>query len=314
MIIVVNVNSNGGKGIKKWQKVESYLDSNNIEYDLILSHSYEHATKELEAKLNQNPQQTVIAAGGDGTVNGLVNFLIKDDKLRWPITFGAIGLGSSNDFHKPFEEKRYINGIPVIIPEKGVGVSWDVGKAKYQGLDNKAHTHYFTINSSIGLTADGNEFFNRDNWFIKFLKRIHVEVANAWTIFNLLLKVNYQSVQINGYNELDSQQMNLDLSTCNVGILKKTNVSGGMSYDTKVVEGDGNLDIVYCGEMGRLELVKFIARLYDGKFLGTPKTDYWQSKDFTLKSPKKFNLEFDGEVVQATEVHYTVLKNLLSIC
>jgi diacylglycerol kinase family enzyme len=52
-----------------------------------------------------------VAAGGDGTVNAVVSALVENaspDALR-RIRLGAVGLGSSNDFHKPLSEDRSID-------------------------------------------------------------------------------------------------------------------------------------------------------------------------------------------------------------
>ena len=74
--------------------------------------------------------RTFIAAGGDGTVNALVDALVR---LRGTIalddlTLGAIGLGSSNDAHKPVE--REIGGIPVRIDAQRA-LPRDVGIARW---------------------------------------------------------------------------------------------------------------------------------------------------------------------------------------
>ena len=56
-----------------------------------------------------------IAAGGDGTVSALADELVWA-RGRIPLgefTLGAVGLGSSNDFHKPFG--RAVGGVPVRI-------------------------------------------------------------------------------------------------------------------------------------------------------------------------------------------------------
>ena len=54
-----------------------------------------------------------IAAGGDGTVNALLNALLgaRGDLPLAELELGAIGLGSSNDFHKP--KREVWRGVPV---------------------------------------------------------------------------------------------------------------------------------------------------------------------------------------------------------
>ena len=59
-------------------------------------------------------ERKFIAAGGDGTINYLLNEILSNPSktIIDEIQIGAIGLGSSNDFHKPMYSSRLINGIP----------------------------------------------------------------------------------------------------------------------------------------------------------------------------------------------------------
>ena len=52
--------------------------------------------------------RTFVAAGGDGTVGALADAVVESrGSIALPdITLGAIGLGSSNDFHKPVRHAR----------------------------------------------------------------------------------------------------------------------------------------------------------------------------------------------------------------
>lgn len=314
MLIVVNLNANGGKGIQKWRKVKKYLDDNKVSYHAILSASYEDSVQELEKEIHKGEGQTIVAAGGDGTMNGILNYLMKKNLFQKNIKFGAIGLGSSNDFHKPFKDTRYIDGIPVILPTHSVNQKWDVGRAYYTDENGQKQEHFFAINSSIGLTANGNDFFNHKSWFLDLLKRVHLEVANAWTILNILLKFKSHSIQFDGVDELTNAKLPLEIDACNIGVLKKTNVSGGMCYDTLVKHDDGKLDVVICEKLDRIGILKIVANLYKGKFRGSKKTQYFQTSNLKITFPELMNLEFDGEVVKAKDVEYNVLKEAIEIC
>ena len=55
-----------------------------------------------------------VIAGGDGSINYFLNSCIQ---LLGPnelaqIKLGAVGIGSSNDFHKPFEKQNILGSIP----------------------------------------------------------------------------------------------------------------------------------------------------------------------------------------------------------
>ena len=73
----------------------------------------------------------VIAGGGDGTVNAVLSALVTHAgaaRLR-RIKVGAVGLGSSNDFHKPFGTT--LAGIPCRLDRHRLR-DHDIGRLDYE--------------------------------------------------------------------------------------------------------------------------------------------------------------------------------------
>ena len=92
-IIIVNPASKTGRGIEIWQEVENVLKASGIEYDVFFTKRMGHGT-ELARQLTEAPgEHMIVALGGDGTVNEVVNGIvrIKDTIL------GYIPTGSGND-------------------------------------------------------------------------------------------------------------------------------------------------------------------------------------------------------------------------
>ena len=118
----------------------------------------------------------VVAAGGDGTVNGVLNAILANDV---DVALGAIGLGSSNDFHKPFAADRSVAGVPVRL-DPAQAVRADVGKATLTDPDGAMRTRYFVLNASLGVVAQGNAFFNAPDRTLRALKKTSVDLAIAY--------------------------------------------------------------------------------------------------------------------------------------
>ena len=90
---IVNPASKTGRGIEIWREVEKVLKGSEIEYDVFYTKRIGHAT-ELARKLTEGEgEHTIVALGGDGTVNEVVNGIVslKDTIL------GYIPTGSGND-------------------------------------------------------------------------------------------------------------------------------------------------------------------------------------------------------------------------
>ena len=99
MLIVVNGKSHGGQGIKRFQEIQSRLPVNGSGVRVRFPTSVEESDALVQNALSDG-EQCVVAAGGDGTVNGVLNALMnKDtDQPRGDVVLGGVGLGSSNDF------------------------------------------------------------------------------------------------------------------------------------------------------------------------------------------------------------------------
>src|SRR3990167_8035355 len=115
MLICLNANSNSGAAMRKWGIFNNFLAQKKIKYELVLTKSYEDLCEALDKK--KDSFENIISAGGDGTANGIINFLMAR-QLKNKV--GAIGLGSSNDFHKPYAINRRYNNIPYILPGNGL--------------------------------------------------------------------------------------------------------------------------------------------------------------------------------------------------
>ena len=124
----------------------------------------------LQPHLGQKERTLIVSAGGDGSVHYLVNHLLKDGKeYASNVTLGAIGLGSSNDFLKPFGEK--IKGIPVRINYSKGTLLHDTGMVTYMDDANLEQRKFFIVNASVGVTAKANWNFNNPDYFLRFLKK-----------------------------------------------------------------------------------------------------------------------------------------------
>src|SRR5215203_3885270 len=129
-VIIINPRCHQGGGWKRWLSirnevlqsfhcpVEQYVLEKGIEIDTLI--------KDL-SYLDRN---YIISAGGDGSMHLLANTLLNNPSVnRDNIILGAIGLGSSNDFLKPF--RRKIKNIPVRINYRGNYKEHDAGIATF---------------------------------------------------------------------------------------------------------------------------------------------------------------------------------------
>lgn len=90
---IVNIKARSGHGKQVWAIVEEELNKKNISYKQYITQYPSHAgnlAKELSDKLESG---VIIAVGGDGTVNEVINGF----QLKPNLSLGYIPAGSSND-------------------------------------------------------------------------------------------------------------------------------------------------------------------------------------------------------------------------
>lgn len=309
MLILVNPTANAGKAAGRWRSVESELRRRDVPFEARLTVSSEDAGSHVAHAVRRG-ERVFIAAGGDGTVHSLLNVLMSPpfEDVRDQLHLGAIGLGSSNDFHKPFSEERMLEGRPIRI-DVARSLRCDVGRAVLEDREGQRHVKHFLLNASMGLVAEGNAFFNTRERILTWLKRTNVELAILYAaVVNLFRFQPLQTMlRLDGGSELA-----LEVST--VGVLKRIHFAGGMRYDTEVAWDDGQFDVNVWERMDRATLVRTLANLYRGRFRGLPRTRCLRARNLEVSVQKPMALECDGEVTEVVRAEFEVVPKSLYVC
>lgn len=311
-LVIVNLAANQGKGTRRWEKIAPRLRAmlpKETKYIL-----YEPPFP-LEDTLNEyvvkNNFNGVISAGGDGTVNLVLNTLMTLHGVKTEgVYLGGIGLGSSNDFVKPLEAA--IDATPVRIrPENSLLA--DIGKVRFIGADGEKKTRYFIVNASVGITAEANANFNRGNQPVRFLKPRMLNLAILYTAVRTILTFkNFPvTLKIKPVEQGTLQEVKISLS--NLSVLKNPHVSGSYTYDQDVKVDDGLLGVNYCGDMSKWQLLDVLWDLRRGRFSGKPKRFSLKASGLAVLPEKFVALEMDGEVVDATEAYFSLSRRKINL-
>ncbi len=309
MYVIVNAASGGGRAAEKWTRVERALRERGVAFEAHLSRSAEEGN-DLLSEAIRGRHAVVVAAGGDGTVNGLVNALLDPatDRPRADVAVGAIGLGSSNDFHKPFSPGSSISGVPIRIARESAA-EVDVGKAVLVDPEGRTSTRYFVLNGSLGFVAEGNAYFNGPDPVLGWFKRRHTEAAILYTALVNLFRFRPIGLHL----RLDGGEP-CHATVSSLAVLKKVHFAGGMRYDTPVTPDDGTFDVALWGRMGQGRILLTMAGLYAGRFRGRPRTAYRRAARVELEPERPASLELDGEVTRVVRAELVVLPRRLRIC
>ena len=309
MYIFINKNAAGGRSIGKWAKAKLALKKNNIKFEEVKTSSIFELELFLK-KIKLNEDTILVSAGGDGSIHTLINMVMihYSEQDIQKIKIGAIALGSSNDFHKPFQ---LIDGLSLKVSPNTA--NYDLLKYEIEFFDQVKIIRYGIINASTGVGALGNYFFNISR-VVKMLKKLSFEIANLYTLVNVLMKASSQEYELCLYQE-KKMIVTQKKYFSNIGILKNKHVSGTMKYDSNVTANNHLVDIVTIDKVPRFALLKIMLDLTKGVFLGKKFTHLWSAQELTLSSLNPFLFEIDGEVFKDVKhVKCSVLPEHLKVC
>jgi len=304
--VLINGFANNGSAEKKWDHIED--DMKNI---MPVGTLYIHFSETdnhislMETLVNEYQVKNFVSAGGDGSINNLINTLAQVTNYQLtPFCIGAIGLGSSNDFLKPVKHK--IRGIPVRIDFENKKQA-DLGIVEYMENDT-TQKQLFIVNASLGFTAHGNQLFNDNrNKIICFLKPRSTNLCILWTIAQTLL--NFKNINL----EIAYDEKQFPTSVTNLSIAKNPNVSGSFCYDVDPGTDSGCLGFYLAENFKRQQIPRLLYALYRKQFSQTKNCKTALVQSVEINSVKPVLLETDGEIIEASRFRFSVLPKALFV-
>ena len=319
--VFVNPGATYGTGRERWSRVEGELRRRlgGFEVEEI---SAPGELPDRLAALVRRGERRFVAAGGDGTVNLLLNAIMTlpeselhegeppEGELREGerIILGAVGLGSSNDFHKPIVESATIEGMPVKIGFDGAR-DRDVIRIEYEEPEGPVATRYSLINASVGVTAEANARFNEPSWLVRAARAVSVDAAISAAVLTTLATWTDVTCAL----AIDGEEPAV-ASVTNLGVFKNPHFGGALCYDTPVAPDDGVLGVALCENMSAFETVTMLSALRKGRFSGRPKTRTWRARSLSVHGDRAFALETDGEVLRARSARFSVAPRSVRCC
>lgn len=307
MFVIVNKNSGGGTALKKWERFCQELKLDNKSTDTFYVDVNGSIDEFLFEALNKGITNIVIA-GGDGSINYSLNHLINLADPEWirDITIGSVGLGSSNDFHKPHQSENIIDKIPYKLNFSDADFR-DVGCISFEN-DGQFQKKYFLINASVGVVAEGNKFFNNPDFILKLLKKFSTQSAITYAaIKNIFTYGNFDVV-------ISSDKESFKTRLTNIGIIKCPFFSGKLKYPSEPKVDNELFDIHLYQSLTKLKLINLFYTLSKGNSDISFNKKFWRTDRIVISSKTEFTVEFDGEVIQTKAAEFSIIPRLIKVC
>ncbi len=279
--IIANPTSGHGNGEKVIPVVEQNLRALGVDFDLVRSERPGHAI-ELARAAALEGVEVVVASGGDGTVNEVLNGLMLARAEGKTAALGVIPAGRGNDF-------SYCKGIPEEI-ESACRVLHadarrrvDIGRITGGKISGE---RYFGNVLGVGFDAITTiEVRKMPRWggFLSFL------VAVLKTIF-----LYYKGPTV----KVDYDDKSLTLPTLMVAVMNGRRLGDGFYLAPEGKADDGLFDLVIAREVTRRRIFTLIPHFMKGTQATQPEITSVQAAKVTITAQKGvLPAETDGEIL-----------------
>lgn len=309
MLVIVNSTAASGRALARWRRIRDQVEARIGPFHECLARDV-YAVRARVLQALETGERRFVAAGGDGTVNLIVSLLMElaPPAVRTELIVGAIGLGSSNDFHKPMRPDAMIEGFPCRL-DFDRPIPHDVGCTRYVDERGDAHLAHWVINASVGTTAQGNWLYNRARGVVGVAKRCSETLGMVVAAIGALLSPSRRFVTLT-----DEAGAVEQLRICNLGVVKNPHFTGCLSYDSPYRPDSGDFFIHVFLHTTPWRVLATLARLARGRFMGLPGTRSWRARWLAVEGDQPFPVEGDGEIVLARRAVFGLEPKALQVC
>ena len=280
--VIINPNTLNYKKEKLWNAVKTNLLSKGFLFKEFISPS-QQICEQLTADLLEAEQTNFIVVGGDGTLNEVINALIKNNFNADKILLALIPSGTGNDWSRTHQIPPQSDALADMFIN-GKFISHDLGKVSVQN-NNDINERYFINIAGLGFDAEV---------ILRLNKSTKLKYAGQF----IYLKNLFFSLLTNKPNKcsfvLDDISFEKSVFSIAVGICKYN--GGGMMQVPMANHQDGLLDMIIIEPMNLYEILVQLPKLYKGKHIGFKKVHHYRTKKVNINPQKKMFAEMEGEI------------------
>lgn len=278
---IVNPASGNGRGAKVWQEIQTILDQREISYEVRHTTHAGEALALAPAMIAERNVLTIVAVGGDGTVNEVVNGIYLSDKSS-SVRFGLIPAGSGNDFARGY-------GIP---SQPSAALDCILASEAVYDADLLQIGRRIAINS-IGAGLDGKVAkVTNEARYKKWMNRLGFGML-AYVLSLVRVLCTYKPTEV--WLSVDGNEYHMT----NVWLIAVANIpyyGGGMMICPRAIPNDGLAEICVVSQIHRWQLLQVFPLVYKGKHVHHPAVHFYTGVKISIRSNFPLIVHTDGEI------------------
>jgi len=279
-LIILNPAADSERALRKQARVESLARD-----CVICATTY---TGEAEAMARRGVAEgfeKIVAAGGDGTINQVVNGLAGSGT-----TLGLLPIGTMNVF-----------ATELGLPTNDLELCWEIVKGdSTRAIDlPKANQKFFVQLAGVGLDA-------------QVVKETSSQLKRNFGPLSYLIS----AVQIAARKppKLFIQSEDASIDEGSFVLVGNGRLYGGpFPFFKHAALDDGLLDVIVFKRLGYLEIIKYLQDVIFSSEIRVPEIEYFQTRQLRVESDQSVPVELDGELVGSCPVEFSLENRSLRV-
>lgn len=285
VLFIVNPAAGKGKAREIIPKIEKVCKERNINYDVKYTTKPYEATK-IAGSGVENGYERIIAVGGDGTLNEVVNGIAESK-----VALGVIPAGSGNDFIKSINSSKNIDDI---IHDSILGEVRSIDLAK-------CNDRYFINVGSIGFDAEVAARAKITKKLLTgLLAYLSATISTLFTFKGMNVKV-----------EIDGQL--IEKKALLVAVANAKYYGGGILPAPKADIEDGFLDICFVEHVPKLKILYLLPKYIKGQHENIKEVSFFKSKNVKFTSNHRISINVDGEIFEDIKVEFKIIPKSINV-
>lgn len=304
-LLVVNPKSQNGALGRRWSEFSNVVRRHLGGFEEVFTKHAGDAT-DLTRDALRDGVEVVVAIGGDGTINEVVNgFFDEGAAVNKAAALGILPFGTGGDFRKTVRIPKDMEKAAAIIA-RGNRKSIDLGSMQFIDHDGNHARRIFINVASLGMGGEVDEQVNRSS------KRLGGRLSFMLATAKVGLRYKPKRVRLR-FDQEDEVPLEMTINT--VAVANGRYFGGGMHIAPNAELADAVFDIVALGDMGIKGFLLHGRRLYQGTHLDLPDVSVRRSRALHAESidGEDVLLDVDGEALGKLPATFAVMPGALSL-
>lgn len=226
----------------------------------------------------------IVAAGGDGTINEVVNGLAGTESM-----LGLLPMGTVNVFASELG-----------LPSHDLASCWRVIEGDHTRVVDlpNANGKYFVQLAGVGLDAQA-------------VKETSASLKNNFGPLSYLISAAQIAARTPPRLTIEWEQNKIEGSFVLIGNGRR--YGGPFPFFKQAILDDGLLDVVAFKHLGYFEILRYLQEVFFNSEIRAPDIEYFQTRHLRVSSHDDVPVELDGELAGVCPVDFAIKEKTLRV-